>query len=155
MHDARADGVGALGPPSQRAPSPPASPTVDLHAHRVLVVDDEPDIGDILSAALGRAGYHVQVSMDDRLEGVDLGTTELALVDMFGPRHEGRAVIRRIRKTAPRAAVIAMSGDPSIAARNAPVGAAQVGADAVLTKPFEIREVVDLCARLLARGARP
>ena len=118
---------------------------------RVLVVDDEPDIGDILTAALGRVGYAVQAVLDDRLDPIDLTALDLALVDMYGPAHDGKEVIRRIRHEAPRVAVIAMSGDPSIARRDAPIGAAQVGADAVLIKPFEIKDVVELCASLIRR----
>jgi DNA-binding response OmpR family regulator len=114
-------------------------------------VDDEPDIGDILSRLLTRAGFRVEVSLDGELAGFDLASVRLALVDMFGPRHEGREVIRRIRTSAPHAVVIAMSGDPSLAGARAPIDAAQVGADAVLTKPFELKPVLDLCAELLAR----
>ena len=138
-------------PPESRGGEPPRAPT----KRRVLVVDDEPDIGDILAAALGRVGYDVRVSLDDRLDGVELTSMDLALVDMYGPRHEGKEVIRQVRRCAPHAVVIAMSGDPSLAGRYAPVGAAQVGADAVLTKPFEIKDVVELCARLLAGIASP
>jgi CheY-like chemotaxis protein len=149
MHEG--SGSDANGPRNDANGGAPAG---DRRRCRVLVVDDEPDIGDILTAALGRAGYDVHVSMDDRLDGYDLAATELALVDMYGPRHEGREVIRRVRLAAPGAAVIAMSGDPSLAGKYAPVGAEQVGADAVLTKPFEIKFVIDLCASLRARGAR-
>jgi CheY-like chemotaxis protein len=118
---------------------------------RVLIVDDEPGVAEVLDRTLSAEGYTVEVVLDSRLRGVDLHGIDLALVDMFMPEHDGIEVILRIREASPLAAVVAMSGDPNFAGMNALDQARRIGADAALTKPFKLKTVTDLCADLLAR----
>jgi CheY-like chemotaxis protein len=118
---------------------------------RVLVVDDEPTVCDFLAAALEEAGYDVTTAPDGRLKGVDLEGLELALVDIFMPERDGFEVIQHLRKSLPRVAIVAMTGDPNYHGMQALDIVRRLGADATLSKPFALKTVLSVCSGLLAR----
>ena len=121
---------------------------------RILVVDDEPDITDVLVRALNGAGYDATAAVDSRLRGIDLSNVDLALVDIFMPERDGFEVIQHLRKSVPHVVIVAMTGDPNYHGMQALDIVRRLGADATLSKPFDLKAVIELCADLLAR-ARP
>ena len=118
---------------------------------KILVVDDEPSVCGFLQAALSDAGYDVATAPDGRLKGVDLSTVDLVLVDIFMPERDGFEVIQSLRKTHPRVALVAMTGDPNYHGMEALDIVRRLGADAALSKPFAMKAVLEVCADLLAK----
>ena len=117
---------------------------------RVLVVEDEPGIREALEAALLDDGYAVRTATHGR-EALDTLATwpaELILLDLMLPIMDGWLFLRERRRlgAAPDARVIVVS-----ATREARHGtAAELGADAVIPKPFDLDRLLDTVARLLA-----
>ncbi len=115
---------------------------------RILVVDDEPDCGDILAQSL-RELYDVVVAHDG-LEGLDRAATyhpDLIITDVTMPRLDGLAMVRHIRsKHGSKAPVIFMS------ALNAPsdvIAGISAGARHYLTKPIELADLKRRVAKAL------
>ncbi len=100
---------------------------------RVLLVEDDPGMRDVIRALLERAGFHVSTANDgaEAWELLSRGPRPAALlVDLYTPRMTGHDLVARIRRT-PRLSVvpiIAMSGER--AERDRPM------AEAFLEKPF-------------------
>ena len=100
---------------------------------RVLLVEDDPGMRDVIGALLERAGFHVFAAPDgaEAWELLSRGPRPSAiLVDLYTPRMTGHDLVARIRRT-PRLAtvpIIAMSAER--ADRDRPV------AEAFLEKPF-------------------
>jgi DNA-binding response OmpR family regulator len=111
---------------------------------RILIVDDEPDCGDILAQYLG--GMYDVVVARDGLEGLERAATyhpDLIITDVTMPRLGGLAMIRHIRsKQGSKVPVIFMSalGSPSDV-----IAGISAGARHYLTKPIEL---VDLKRRV-------
>ena len=110
--------------------------------YTVLVVDDEPDIRYLLRVTLERAGYTVVEAAHGRaaLEQMRRSRPQLVLTDRMMPRMNGSDLIERLRadestKAIPIVLITSTRGD-------------QAGADALLTKPFDPIELVELVDRL-------
>jgi len=122
---------------------------------RVLIVEDEPDIRDLLVFHLEREGYHVTKSRDGA-EAVRLArgaTPDLVLLDLMLPEMDGLEVCRRLRQDpVTRAIPIVM-----LTARGDEVDRVlglEMGADDYVVKPFSPRELVARI-RAVLRRARP
>jgi two-component system chemotaxis response regulator CheY len=116
---------------------------------RVLVVDDDESIGEFVSMALADEGYDVVTALDGAaaLEVVELRRPDVILLDMRMPIMDGWEFARRYRQTAgPHAPIIVVT-----AARDADDRAAQIEADGVLAKPFDLDDLLDV----VDRHARP
>ena len=126
---------------------PEASPPV----RRVLIVDDEDAIRDVLSAILEDEGYHVQAATDGEALSIADGEPrpDLVLLDVMMPVMDGPEVRRRLLQN-PRTAeipVVVMT-----AAGDAARWATQLGAAGSLQKPFDLLQLVELVDRLAVRG---
>jgi CheY-like chemotaxis protein len=116
----------------------------------VLVVDDEPDLLEIVADRLGAAGYRVVTARDGQ-EAIDVARAiqpAVIVLDLKMPRLGGFEALPAIRRVAPAARVIVLTGSP-----NRPLADAcrARGADDFLLKPFDARELL----RRLARAADP
>jgi CheY-like chemotaxis protein len=84
-----------------RAPEPPLEDTavISLRGLRVLVVDDEPDVRDMLTMILEGAGVEVTVAgnADDGVEAVTRELPDLIVSDIGMPREDGYSLLRRVR----------------------------------------------------------
>jgi DNA-binding response OmpR family regulator len=123
-------------------PLPPGPP---VSQPTVLVVDDDPAVVEIVEIALRLAGMLVLGASDPR-EGVRIAAREawdIALVDVDMPVLDGWGTLRALKTTAARP-VIMMSALAS------PGEACHRGADAFLTKPFSIAELVETIRRCAA-----
>jgi len=126
-----------------------------MDAARVLVVDDEPMVREVLARYLEREGYAVDVAEDGEqaLATYAATTPDLVLLDLMLPRIDGLEVFRRIRdgsRDDPRPAVIMLTAKGDETDR---VVGLELGADDYVTKPFSPREVVARVRAVLRRGA--
>ena len=119
---------------------------------RILVADDEPDIRDLLTFKLGRAGYTVQAvgSGTQALAAIQEDPPDLAVLDYMLPGLSGMDVLRKIRDDERTSGVRVIL--LTARARDADVDAGfATGADDYITKPFSPRELLHRVNTILAR----
>lgn len=110
-----------------------------MSSGRILVVDDEILIRDMVRDILADAGYEV-VLASNGLEALELLRRErfgLVVTDILMPEKEGVETIVEIKKSQPQMPVIAMSGGGRTGNLHPLKIARSAGADVILTKPFE------------------
>jgi DNA-binding NtrC family response regulator len=115
-------------------------------APRILVIDDEPVIADVLRELLGQEGYAVTVA-PDAASGRDLLESEhwdALLLDLMLPDADGLDMLRWVRDERPDLAVVMITAYGSV--ENA-VAAMKSGAFHYVTKPFKNEEVRQMVAR--------
>lgn len=108
---------------------------------RIVVVDDNSFIVDILSQLLTREGYTVASASDGR-EGLTLIQKiqpELVLIDWSLPGLNGIDVIKHLRALGNRSHIIMITANTSVRHM-----ALHYGSDAFLTKPFHLKELMGL-----------
>jgi two-component system OmpR family response regulator len=119
-------------------------------AQRILVVDDDPEIGKLLSRYLGGQGFEVQVAHDGAqlraaLEG---GGIDLMLLDLGLPDEDGLSLLRRFRHDW-AGPVIVISGRGDSVEK---VIGLELGADDYVGKPFDLRELLARIRSVLRRA---
>jgi CheY-like chemotaxis protein len=99
----------------------------------ILVVDDEPTIGEVVSAYLQRAGYETRVALDgpSALEAVAERSPDLIVLDLMLPGIDGLEVMRRVRDRTGAVILLTAKGDES----DRVIGL-RLGADDYVVKPF-------------------
>ena len=104
----------------------------------ILVVDDEAAIGDIISAALSKAGYEILYASDaeQAIQTFYREAINLFILDIMMPKMDGFALCEWIRRRS-SVPVIMLTARGSV---NDIVHGFQVGADDYITKPFTLRE---------------
>ena len=108
----------------------------------VLVVDDDPEVVQLLQSILGRAGYHT----DSALDGVEAvlkeveGDFDAVLMDVKMPKLDGIDALKIIRATKPDLPVIMFTGGPTQAEKEE---SERLGASSFLSKPVEVGELVE------------
>ena len=108
---------------------------------KILVVDDEPNIVDILRFNLQREGYEVVAAYDGQ-EGLDKARSEgpdLILLDVMLPLMDGFQVCEELRKTDRRTPIIMLTAREEERDR---VMGLELGADDYVVKPFSVRELL-------------
>ena len=114
---------------------------------RVLLVEDDPRIQEIVERGLTPRGFTVTCASDGP-SGIELALklqTDVVLLDLKLPGKSGLEVLQEIRAAKPRLPVIALT---ALADTVSKVGGLEAGADDYVTKPFAIEE---LAARIRAR----
>ena len=121
-------------------------------SHKILVVDDDAHIREVLSFALGKAGMETREAADGEaaLTMVEREPPDLVVLDINMPRMDGLEVCRRLRATGDLPILFLSSRDDEI---DRVVGL-ELGADDYVVKPFSPREVVARVGAILKRGAR-
>src|SRR3954452_19874294 len=112
--------------------------------NRILIIDDDQLIRDVMARALEQAGYRVDVAVDGR-EGTQRFRAEhfdLVIVDIWMPEKDGLETLMEIRRNTPHAKVIAMSGGGRLGMTSPLEWAKRLGAVAVLVKPFSVVELL-------------
>lgn len=116
----------------------------------ILVVEDDPSISELIAWVLDDAGFVVRTarSVAEALNAYDQSQPELVIADLFLPDGFGSEMLRLIqdRGRNPAAATLVMSAHP-----RAREQARAAGADACLTKPFDLDEFFQIVETLLAR----
>jgi DNA-binding response OmpR family regulator len=108
---------------------------------RILVVDDDPDLCDMLMICLIAEGYTVECAGDgqEALEKVALFSPNLILLDLWLPVLDGRGVATCLRASGKSIPVVVIS-----AADNGRNVVQEIGAAAFLEKPFALRDLVEM-----------
>jgi excisionase family DNA binding protein len=136
---ASADADGAAAAESGPSPRP-----------RILVVDDEASIRDLLSKALALADYDVDTAPDGQtaLGRLRSGRYDLLITDLKMPGMDGLTLIREARQLTPALPVVIITAYSTEASA---IEAINLGVSGYLTKPFRITNVFSTAARALGR----
>lgn len=107
---------------------------------RILVVDDEKPISDIISFNLKNEGFEVLTSFDgeDAIETFNEEQPDLVILDLMLPKVDGLEVCRQIRKESAIPIIMLTAKDSEIDK----VLGLELGADDYVTKPFSNRELI-------------
>ena len=121
-----------------------------MEAPRVLVVDDERSILQLLHEALTHWGYHVTTASTGReaLEALRTGVFQVAMTDIRMPDMSGLDLLREIKKADESIEVVIMTGYPAISSA---VEALKEGAYDYLSKPLILDELHHLMQRMMER----
>jgi two-component system, OmpR family, alkaline phosphatase synthesis response regulator PhoP len=123
---------------------------------KVLVVDDDPDLLDLLSYNLRKAGFWVGTASDgvQALKKVRLLSPDLMLLDVMLPELDGLAVCELLRRDPATAniPIILLTALSSELARISGLGS---GADDYVTKPFSLRDLVERVKARLPPAGQP
>src|SRR5256886_15970754 len=119
--------------------------------HRVLVADDEPAIVEMIRDILEEYGFRVVTAANgsEALRLVEEAEPEVVLLDMNMPVLDGEGFIAAVRERGLRIPSVVMTAGSRAQRR-----AAQTGADASLSKPFELANLVDVTNRFAAKIGR-
>jgi two-component system OmpR family response regulator len=119
-------------------------------AARLLVVDDEATILELLSGSLRFAGYEVvtAASGTEAVRAAAVSRPDLVLLDVMMPGGNGFEVVRRVRDADPGVPVIFLTAKDEVSDR---VTGFELGADDYVTKPFSLEEVLARIKAVLKR----
>ncbi len=115
---------------------------------RVLVVDDESSIRELLAKTLALAEYDVDTAPDGRaaLERLRLGHYDLLIADLKMPGMDGLTLIREAKRLMADIPVIIITG---FSTESSAIEAVNLGVAGYLTKPFRVPQVLAAAARAL------
>ena len=119
---------------------------------KLLVVDDEPNIRELLSTSLRFAGFEVVAAGNgrDALAAAELHNPDLAVLDVMLPDMDGFTVTRRLRAAGRHFPVVFLTARDGTEDK---VTGLTVGGDDYVTKPFSLDEVVARIRAVLRRTA--
>ena len=120
---------------------------------RVLVIDDDDSLREIVSSALELAGYEV-AQAENGLKGVELlrdARADLVITDIIMPVQEGVGTILEIRKEFPDLKIIAMSGGTRSGTVDYLEVAEKLGATDTLSKPFRQQRLLSAVREALGQ----
>ena len=120
-------------------------------AKKILVVDDEKPISDIIKFNLEKEGYEVVVAFDgeEALEKVEAEDPDLIILDLMLPKVDGLEVAKRVRAKHTTPIIMVTAKDSELDK----VLGLELGADDYVTKPFSNRELVARVKANLRREA--
>lgn len=124
---------------------------MDKNRIQALVVDDEPNLAELLSAALRYEGWDVITSNDGK-EAVELAEKnrpDIIVLDVMLPELSGFEVLHRIRSFDSKVPILFLTAKDQVEDR---VHGINVGADDYVTKPFSLEELVARLRGLLRRA---
>lgn len=119
---------------------------------KILIVDDEKNILDVVKAYLEKEGFQIITAMDGEtaLSILSKETIHLVVLDLLLPKLSGEEVCRKIRTTS-SVPIIMLTAK---ADEDEKIEGISIGADDYLTKPFSARELVVRVRALLRRAYR-
>ena len=115
--------------------------------NRILVVDDEPSMREMLAIMLFKEGYEVLVA-ESRAAAARVfaqGTVDMVITDVKLPDGDGIEILRHVKSAAPQTVVIVMT---AFGSTETAVAALKLGAHDYLVKPFDVEEL-----KIVVRGA--
>ena len=133
---------GARAPVLQRADGTPI---------RVLVVDDEPSLAELLASVLRYEGWEIQTAGDgsSAVRTAREFRPDAVVLDIMLPDFDGLEVLRRVRADLPHVCVLFLTARDAVTDRVAGITA---GGDDYVTKPFSLEEVLARLRGLLRRA---
>src|SRR3954471_9376778 len=120
---------------------------------RVLIIDDDEALDELLTEYLGRFGFAVRAVAhpEDGLRALRTDPPDLIVLDLMLPGMDGLDVCRKIRETS-RVPIVMLTARGGVSDR---ILGLELGADDYLPKPFEPRELVARIQAVLRRGSLP
>ena len=118
---------------------------------RVLVVDDEASIRELLTRTLALTEYDVEAVSDARagLERIRLGPFDLMIADLRMPVMDGLTLIREARRLQPNFKAVIVTG---YSTESSAIDAVNLGVVGYLVKPFRVPQIMAAVARALGEG---
>lgn len=118
---------------------------------RMLILDDDAFILNILNRAFEVNGYDVRVTSNpyEAIDIVRAGLTDIAIVDLVMPKLDGFQVLDRIKKEDSELPIVFITGSDKIETK---VNALKRGVEDYITKPFNVEEVVARVESILKRS---
>ena len=125
--------------------------TATPESHRVLVVDDEPNIADVISMALRFQGFTVESVGDGRsaLDAVSSFKPDLLVLDVMLPDMEGFEVAKRLSAERVQVPILFLTARDATEDK---VRGLTMGGDDYVTKPFSLEELVARIRTILRRA---
>ena len=124
-----------------------------MTAKRILVIDDEDLIREVVKEMLEAEGYVVSTAANGR-EGLRLYRKEpadLIITDIFMPEMEGLETIRELLRSSPKVKIVAISGGGEKGMLSFLSHAKRFGAVQTLEKPFSREELLTIVSELLTQ----
>lgn len=121
---------------------------------RLLVVDDEPNIVELLAASLRYAGFDVTTAPggEQAVELARRSPPDLVVLDVMMPGLDGFGVVRRLRSEGLRAPILFLTARDGTEDK---VAGLTLGGDDYVTKPFSLEEVIARIRAILRRVGGP
>jgi two-component system response regulator MprA len=118
---------------------------------RILVVEDDPQVRQVLERALGLEGHRVDTARDglDGLERLGDEAYDAVVLDVMMPNLDGLDLCRRLRARGDRTPVLMLTARHEVGDR---IDGLDAGADDYLVKPFDVGELFARVRALLRRG---
>jgi len=123
----------------------------NMNGHHILIVDDEPNVGDVLSIYLQREGFSTSIARDGRaaLDAIRSQPPDLMILDVMLPHLDGLRIVRRLREVDESdVPILILSAKTEESDR---ILGLEIGADDYVTKPFSPKEVVSRVKAMLRR----
>ncbi|MCK9202019.1 MAG: two-component system response regulator OmpR [Gallionella sp.] len=125
------------------------------NSHRILIIDDDARLRDLLQRYLGEQGYDVRAVHDGEAmdKALRIGRFHLLVLDLMLPNEDGLSILRRLRAAGESVPVILLTAKGDEIDR---IVGLEMGADDYLPKPFNPRELVARINAVLRRkGGSP
>lgn len=124
---------------------------------RILVVDDEDDVRELVCRMLEQDGYEAVPAAGGRqaLERLGMLAPDLVITDVVMPEVDGFEVLLKLKGLAPAVSTLVMSGGGRLAPEFYLETARRFGVSAVLRKPFTRAEMLDAVHQILGPGEIP
>jgi DNA-binding response OmpR family regulator len=121
-----------------------------MNNDQVLVIEDEPSVGEVVSLYLRRGGYDVVVARDgrDALDILDRSFPQLVVLDLMLPNVDGWEILQWVRARS-NVPIIVLTARREESER---IAGLEMGADDYITKPFSPQELVSRVKAVLRRG---
>ncbi len=118
---------------------------------RILAIDDEKNIRQLIQNEFTDEGFHVATAEngEEGLAKIGKSHFDVVLLDVRMPRMDGIETLRRLKKTAPAAYVIMITGYGSI---ETAVASMKLGAADYITKPFKLNELMAMVKQAVRRS---
>ena len=121
-----------------------------MNNDEILLIEDEPSVGEVVSLYLRRAGYDVVVARDgrDALDILDRSFPQLVILDLMLPNVDGWEILQWVRARS-NVPIIVLTARREETDR---IAGLEMGADDYITKPFSPQELVSRVKAVLRRG---
>jgi DNA-binding response OmpR family regulator len=122
-----------------------------MHNHAILIVDDDPNIVELLSVNLLASGYSVRIASDgkDAQEKIRINPPELIVLDVMMPEMDGWELCKWVRDDPELEAIKIVMLTAKGSEKDKLIGKEIFRADEYLTKPFDIDVMTKTVERLL------
>jgi len=138
---------------SDRTAAPETMGYVTVPEARILIVDDEPNIVELLAVSLKFQGFEVATASNGT-EGLDRARSfrpDAVILDVMMPGMDGFGMLRRLRADGIDAPVLFLTAKDSVEDK---VSGLTLGADDYVTKPFSLEEVIARVRTILRRAGK-